>query len=106
MCGVLRSWSMRLSKGANLFLCGCNEHEQAVGPGVEVVQETSVCVFPLTASGVPWNQTPYGGCDPWLELRDTLQVAETGVNWELVPVTSACEVLARTHWKLIVPYKQ
>lgn len=95
---------MRSSRGAHLALCGCNEHEQAVGPGVGEDQETSVCVFPLTASGPLWNQTRCGGRDPRLELRDALQVAGTGVNWEPAPATSAREALALTHWKPLVTY--
>ncbi len=57
MCGTLWSRSMRSSRGAHLALFGCNEHEQAVGPGVGEDQEISVCIFPLTASGPRWNQT-------------------------------------------------
>ena len=64
-----------------------------MGSGVGVDQETSVSVFPLTASGPP---SP--------ELRDALHVAGTGVNWKLVPATSAREALALTHWRPIVTY--
>lgn len=93
-----------IEQGAHLALCGCNEHEQAVGSGVGVDQETSVSVFPLTASGPLWNQTQCGGRDPRPELRDALQVAGTGVNWKLAPATSAREALALTHWRPIVTY--
>lgn len=47
--------SMRLSKRAHLALCGCNELEQLLGPGVGSDQRTSVSVFPLTASGPFWR---------------------------------------------------
>lgn len=83
-------------------MCGCNEHEQAVGPGVGEDQENSVCVFPLNASGPLWNRC--SGRDPRPELRDTLQVAGAGVSWELAPATSAREALALTHWKPLVTY--
>lgn len=104
MCGMLGSWSMRLSRGAHLALCGCNEHEQALGPGVGEVQETSVCVFHLTASGPLWNQTRYGGRDLSPELRDALQMAGARVSWQLLLAIYAREVLAHTHWKPLVAY--
>lgn len=87
---------MRSSKGTHLALCVCNEHEQDVGPGVGEDQEISMCVFLLTASGLLWNQTWCGGCDPRPEVRDALQVAGTVVNWEPAPVTSARDTLAPT----------
>lgn len=93
---------MRSSRGTHLALCGCNEHEQAVDPGVGEDWETSVCVFLLTASGPLWNQTWHGGRDPSRELRDALQVAGTRVTWELVPSASAHEALALNHWKVVV----
>lgn len=85
-------------------MCGCNEHEQAVGPGVGEDQETSVSVFPLTASGPLWNQIGCRGRDPRLELRDALQVAGTGVNWELPPASTTQEALALTHWRPLITY--
>lgn len=53
--------SMRLSKRAHRALCGCNELEQALGPGVGSDQRTSVSVFPLTASGPLWKRSPARG---------------------------------------------
>lgn len=102
--GMLRSQFMRSSRAAHLALCRCNEHEQAVGPGVGVNQETSLSVFPLTASGPLGNQTRCGGRDPGRELRDALQAAGPRVKWELAPVHSARETLAMTHRKPIVSY--
>lgn len=75
-----------------------------MGPGVGEDQETSVSVFPLTASGPLWNQIRCRGRDPILELRDALQVAGTGVNWELPPATTAREALALTHWRPLITY--
>lgn len=66
-------------------------------PGVGEDQETSVCVFLLTASGPLWNQTRHGGRDPSPELRDALQVARTMVNWKLLSSASAHEALALNH---------
>lgn len=68
-----------------------------MGPGVGGDQWTSVCVFPLTASGPLWIQTLCGGCDSRRQLRDALQVAGSGVNWEQAPANSARETLALTH---------
>lgn len=62
-------------QGTHLALFGCNEHEQAVGPGVGEDQGTSVCVFPLTASEPFWKLSRRGCRDPRSELRDTVQVA-------------------------------
>lgn len=93
---------MRLSRGTHLALCGCNEHEQAMGPGVGGDQEISVCVFLLTASGPLWNQTCCGGRDPRPKLRAALQVAGTGVNWEPASANSAREALALTHRRTLV----
>lgn len=87
---------MRLTMRAHLALCGCNEHEQALGPGVGSDQRTSVSVFPLTASGPLWNRTLCGGLDARKELRDASQAAGTRVNWLLPEATSAREVLAPT----------
>lgn len=61
-------------------------------------------VFPLTASGPLWNRTRFGSRDPRPELRDALQVAGTGVNWELAPAACAREVLALAHSKPLVTY--
>lgn len=104
MCGMLWSLSIRLSKGAHLALCVCNEREQAFGPDVARDQDTSVCVFPLTASGPLWNQIRCGGRDLRPELRDASQVAGTAVNWQLPLATSAREALAVT-WKALAAYR-
>lgn len=80
-------------RGTHTALCECNELEQSVGPGAGEDQESSVCVFLLTAPGPLWNRTRRGDC----ELRAALQVAVTGVNWKLLLVASAREALAPNH---------
>lgn len=62
-----------------------------------------MCVFPLTASRPLWNQARYGRRDQRPELRDALQMAGPGVNWELAPAARARE-LALTHRKPLVTY--
>lgn len=105
MCGMLKFWSMRSSRGTHLALCGCNEHEQAVDPVVGADQGRPQCVFSL------WPLLDLSGTRPGMEVVIQDQSYVTPCRWPELGSAGSWHPLPLhmnpwhwNHWKLVVTY--